>query len=514
MVQLSLTISTICIALLLRYLVSRFPHSGQDRPPLFGDYEAQRHWMEITINFKPTEWYKNSTDNDLQYWGLDYPPLTAYHMLFSGVVSNLFNASWTELHHSRGMDSYEHKLFMRSTVLISDLMSFMPAVIYYFSQTSSQSSVVKLNHQQQQPTPDHSVNNFLFTIFALIYPAQILIDHGHFQYNCVFMGLVIWAVILVGRQRYLSASLIFSLALNYKQMSLYYSLSFFWYLLSVTIRRRPISRAIFQLATISLTVLITFIICWSPFLDNPNTALQVLKRLFPFDRGLFEDKVANIWCSLSVVFKFKQIYSLEQLLRISTLLTLAFSLPSGIHLLMAPSFQSFRYSLINCSLVFFLTSFQVHEKTILVVAVPILLVFREHITTVNWFVLISTFSLQPLMVKDQLMIPYAALLIIYAVFSTECFRASIVPEIDQTFNLQMFMRYIYFISCIGAVTLNLAAMLISPPPRYPDLHPLLNAIYSCVHFIGFLAFFYYKQFKCSSDMYSRSSSSPTKDKSD
>ena len=39
-----------CLALVVRYGVSLWPHSGQDSPPLYGDYEAQRHWQEITVN--------------------------------------------------------------------------------------------------------------------------------------------------------------------------------------------------------------------------------------------------------------------------------------------------------------------------------------------------------------------------------------------------------------------------------------------------------------------------------
>ena len=53
---------------------------------MFGDYEAQRHWMEVTVNLPAREWYENSTRNDLLYWGLDYPPLTAYHSYFLGKV--------------------------------------------------------------------------------------------------------------------------------------------------------------------------------------------------------------------------------------------------------------------------------------------------------------------------------------------------------------------------------------------------------------------------------------------
>ncbi|KAB1268334.1 Dolichyl pyrophosphate Man9GlcNAc2 alpha-1; 3-glucosyltransferase, partial [Camelus dromedarius] len=56
------------------------------KPPMFGDYEAQRHWQEITFNLPIKQWYFNSSDNNLQYWGLDYPPLTAYHSLLCAYV--------------------------------------------------------------------------------------------------------------------------------------------------------------------------------------------------------------------------------------------------------------------------------------------------------------------------------------------------------------------------------------------------------------------------------------------
>lgn len=42
--------------------------------------------MEITFNLPIKEWYVNSTRNDLNYWGLDYPPLTAYHSYVMGYM--------------------------------------------------------------------------------------------------------------------------------------------------------------------------------------------------------------------------------------------------------------------------------------------------------------------------------------------------------------------------------------------------------------------------------------------
>ena len=62
--------------------VTNSPSPGQKTPPMFGDYEAQRHWMEITIHLPVQQWYTY----DPQYWGLDYPPLTAYVSWLCGKV--------------------------------------------------------------------------------------------------------------------------------------------------------------------------------------------------------------------------------------------------------------------------------------------------------------------------------------------------------------------------------------------------------------------------------------------
>lgn len=45
---------------------------------------------------------------------------------------------------------------------------------------------------------------------------------------------------------------------------------------------------VFKLAKIGVVVLGTFAICWSPFLNSKESALQVVRRLFPFGRGLYE----------------------------------------------------------------------------------------------------------------------------------------------------------------------------------------------------------------------------------
>lgn len=93
-------------ALLVGVAMSLHPYSGAGNPPKFGDYEAQRHWMQITLNLPVTEWYRNSTTNDLSYWGLDYPPLTAYQSYVHGLFLRYFDPESVSLFTSHGYESH------------------------------------------------------------------------------------------------------------------------------------------------------------------------------------------------------------------------------------------------------------------------------------------------------------------------------------------------------------------------------------------------------------------------
>ncbi len=111
---------------------------------MFGDYEAQRHWMELTRHLPTRLWYAY----DLQYWGLDYPPLTAYVSWLCGIVyvcavlcclflyscrrsGSWIDPSWIALDDSRGIETPSSKVFMRSTVLAFDTLVYVPAIIMF-----------------------------------------------------------------------------------------------------------------------------------------------------------------------------------------------------------------------------------------------------------------------------------------------------------------------------------------------------------------------------------------------
>ena len=48
--ELPLLFLAILISIVMRYCVGLWGHSGKGQPIQYGDFEAQRHWLEITNN--------------------------------------------------------------------------------------------------------------------------------------------------------------------------------------------------------------------------------------------------------------------------------------------------------------------------------------------------------------------------------------------------------------------------------------------------------------------------------
>ncbi|KAM4641437.1 dolichyl pyrophosphate Man9GlcNAc2 alpha-1,3-glucosyltransferase [Discoglossus pictus] len=481
----------VLLALTVRWAVSLNPYSGAKKPPMFGDYEAQRHWQEITFHLPAEQWYFNSTDNNLQYWGLDYPPLTAYHSLLCAHIAHLLNPDWVALNTSRGYESLQHKLFMRATVLVADLIIYIPAVLLYcFS--------------MREVSPKKRISSLLC---ILLYPGLILIDYGHFQYPSIshFLGFALWGVIALSYDRLVLGSVAFCFALNYKQMELYHALPFFCYLLGKCFKRRITGKGFVLLFQIGVTVIASFAICWIPFLPEVEQIFQVLRRLFPVGRGLFEDKVANVWCSLSILFKIKNLLSPDRQLQLSFACTILSVMPSCIKLTVHPSLRGFKFALVNCALSFFLYSFQVHEKSILLVSLPICLIINDVPLISSWFLLISSFSMLPLLLKDGLLMPYIVTMLAFLLISAALFSIFEKPT-EESLKLKPFcacirrylpwfrfpgslIRILFLASLVLMAALSFVSAILVPPRRFPDLFPVLVSSVSCVHFLIFLLYF-------------------------
>uniref|UniRef100_H2M3G8 Alpha-1,3-glucosyltransferase n=1 Tax=Oryzias latipes TaxID=8090 RepID=H2M3G8_ORYLA len=457
---------SICVLLgvVVRWGVSLNSYSGAGKPPMFGDYEAQRHWQEVTYNLPIREWYFNSTNNDLAYWGLDYPPLTAYHSWLCAYIANIINPEWVKLHKSRGHESPEHKLFMRTTVLVVDLLLFIPAVVLYCLYLTDGSSKKKVS----------------VLLCILLYPGIILIDYGHFQYNGVSLGLALWGILGLGLGWDALGSIAFSLALNYKQMELYHALPFFCYLLGKCFKAGLIGHGFFLLVRIAAAVVVTFALCWLPFLSDPAQALQVVRRIFPVARGLFEDKVANTWCSLNVLIKIRTLMSSDAQLYLSLVFTLLAVLPSSIRLLTRPTFWHFKLALVNSSLGFFLFSYQVHEKSILLAALLI--------------VPFPLCSMLPLLLKDGLLVPYAVTstgFLLLSIYLLSALDHCTEDELQLTTYRKLF--FFPFKSDLGCIV-SITSVTLDPPSHLPDLFPVLVSTTAYLLFLGTIIHFNILQF--------------------
>ncbi|KAF5828838.1 ALG6, ALG8 glycosyltransferase family-domain-containing protein [Dunaliella salina] len=386
-------------ALLLRLLVGLWPYSGAGHPPKFGDYEAQRHWMEVAIHLPPSEWYAESEFMNSSYWPLDYPPLSGYQSFIHGKWLQAFEPGAVALLRSHGYETASSKLLMRLTVLASDLLISFPAALVcvhiLYGREASSSRVFAL-------------------AATLLNPAALIIDHGHFQYNCISLGLTIAAAAAIIGQAHVVGSVLFCLALSHKQMTLYYAPAFFAHLLGNCLQRPTAAGKVGGVLKLGTAVILAFAVAWYPWTsDSPQAVVQVLRRIFPLRRGLYEDYVANFWCATSVAIKWKQLVHDAAMAPLCAAITLAAAVPSMAQQILAPSPKGLLLAMANSGFAFFMFSYQVHEKSVLLPLLPVTLLAGYLPTACLWFVPAAMVSMYPLLKRDGLSLPYAALLLLW-----------------------------------------------------------------------------------------------------
>ena len=269
-------------------------------------------------------------------------------------------------------------------------------------------------------------------------------------------ALTLLSVNYMSKGQDLIAAAFFVASLGFKQMALYYAPAIGSYLLakciylgqrngyvlpsllsvhwsSYNMKQRHRGRLFLQLGAVTVASFALLFLPFLPPLAAPTAILDPITRIFPFSRGLFEDKVANFWCFSNVVFKWRNVASPGALMKLSTVLTAAGFVPAVVGLLRTgfslrivddpaaltasgvsmekevpdvagttphteqepmvvradggngqeneapttgpgPLFPLLLLSMLTSSISFFLFSFQVHEKTILVPLLPLTLI--------------------------------------------------------------------------------------------------------------------------------------------
>ncbi|EFR02191.1 dolichyl pyrophosphate Man9GlcNAc2 alpha-1,3-glucosyltransferase [Nannizzia gypsea CBS 118893] len=424
---------------LFRWGTSLWGHSGYGVPPMHGDFEAQRHWMELTIHLPTSWWYFY----DLQYWGLDYPPLTAYHSWLLGKIGQLVDPAWFALDQSRGLEGPLLRVYMRATVVVSEYLIYIPAVVIFLRRYAREQGV--------GPWPGS-----IALCAVLMQPSTILIDHGHFQYNTVMLGFIVASLE--------SICVCISLGICFSP------------------RIRPN-----RLLSIALITIVAFAINKASWLYQVMVQLtQSIHRIFPFARGLFEDKVANVWCAIHTFYKLNKFD--PSILKLAALgATLATILPSCLIIGRYPRTHLLPYALASTGWGFFLCSFQVHEKSVLLPLLPMTLLLgsagglsKEIRAWVGLANMLGVWTMFPLLKRDELRIPYTVLTLLWAYLlglppmSLDLYWSRGAAENSlELFSTTKLLHVSYYAAML---IWHVLESTITPPPTKPDLWVVLNAL--------------------------------------
>lgn len=242
------------------------------------DFEVHRNWLAVTGTRPLREWYVDTTSQ----WTLDYPPLFAYFESALAVVANVVDPKMLAVR-ATPYASSACVLFQRISVIAGDVFL---AIGTWFAATT--------------PTRTKKKNSKTFavasaTLLVLFSPGLLLVDHVHFQYNGLGLGILVLAIGFAGRGDALFAAFFFSVAVHFKHVFLYAAPAFATHLLArhvpggwrmgwrtdrvllVKITRRIASY-------VSVAAFVTAV-SLGPFIAN-GQLLVVTNRLFPFERGL------------------------------------------------------------------------------------------------------------------------------------------------------------------------------------------------------------------------------------
>ena len=176
----------------------------------------------------------------------------------------------------------------------------------------------------------------------------------------------------------------------------------------------------------------------------------------------------------------------------SLALTLMFSLVSCICIFLNKkvSRKITNLAFFNVSMSFFMFSFHVHEKTILVPFLAYLLNLNTIPEILTSFTIISLFSLHPLLKRENQELPYYVFLIFS--FVTSKYFTSYLNNNNKDDNKSKMEYYrkklCFFLDIMNFFTIftyHYMEYTIPPPEKYQWFYPAINAAYSFFNFSFF-----------------------------
>ena len=407
---------------------------------------------------------------------------------------------------------------MRSTVLVSEYLTYIPAAVIFVRRLARLSGV---------PTWEASIA----LVAILMQPSTLLIDHAHFQYNTVMLGFVLASMSSMLAGRLLWGCVFFVAALCFKQMALYYAPAIFAYLVGVCLEPRVNPLRLFAISTVTV---LAFAVFYAPLLlgtsyesyrepdlvsslppppfltslsslplpssvlahNTSSTALiyppllqltQSVHRIFPFARGIFEDKVANLWCSVHTFHKL-HLYPVAPMQRISMSLTLVSVLPACMTISLFSRKALLPWALASSAWGFFLFSFQVHEKSVLLPLLPTTALLAserglgpEMRAWIGWANSLGLWTLFPLLKKDELRFPYFVFFLLWP------YLLGLPPTSFKLYRprasgLSLPTKLLHLAFYSAMLIWHVLEAFVRPPKGKPDLWVVINVLVGAAGF--------------------------------
>ena len=373
------------------------------------DFDVHRNWLAITRNLPIEEWYFNDVNGTTRHT-LDYPPAFAF---FEWLLANNPLTSFLLKEDTRCLKllpdfdndpSPTCVAFQRSTVILSDVVLWVGAWV--------------ASRGYHSASIHRATLSFLLIVSN---PGLIWLDHVHFQYNGMLLGILLASLgcLMHGSNTsptklsydvyHLAGAGLYALLLNMKHLYLPLGPIYLCYLFSnYCFSEGWLRFLVMRFIAVAVVTATCLVLPWIPFLlcDDPKAQLlQIVSRLFPFGRGLVHDYwAANVWAFFTLANRGLRFLSARIPLPIQSLpeptpfvcalLLLLSILPGTVILSRLPTKRKLMEAVVYTSLCSFMLAYHVHEKAILTALIPLsLLVESGDVLTNSLFWSLSLWGL-------------------------------------------------------------------------------------------------------------------------
>lgn len=343
------------------------------------DFDVHRNWLAITRHLPLEDWYFDDV-NGTTVHTLDYPPGFAFFEYFLSrnfVTEALIQQKILDERCLALLGDQDNRpspacvAFHRSTVIWSDLFFWTGAYI--------------------------ASNDWTGFLFLVCNPGLLWLDHVHFQYNGMLLGILLGSLGLLARGStkprnqldyhvyHLIAAFLFALLLTMKHLYLPLAPLYFVYLLSNYCIGPDNKFSVPNFLQLALVTGSTLVAPFLPFVVlthrySPSEQLaQMLARLFPFGRGLVHDYwAANVWAIWTLGDKMLNylpsslpLHGLPEVPPSLCSVCLLIGLVPGLVCAWKASSTTLLHCVVYCSLTGFMLAYHVHEKAIMTAIIPL-----------------------------------------------------------------------------------------------------------------------------------------------